>query len=198
MRDVTTVRPASGTDTLPPTTPEPSRHRRALVLGSRTALVMLLVAAVALAALGLAVLAFGDPPEVTGWLRSVFGTVFGAMAVGIALVLGIPAAAGVWEMSGASTRDAAPALPPAMRRVMGGIAITALVIAGITVLALGDRVTILDVALVGLAALPTLGLAGALACSPHRGRALLAAAALSLVSAGIVWVAMQVGTVAAG
>jgi hypothetical protein len=165
-----------------------------VVIGSRTALVMLLIAAVALAGLGIAVLVLGDPPEVSGWLRSLFGTVFGAMAMGIALVLGVPAAIGVWAVSGASDPDATPALPRIARRALGGVAVTALVVAGLAVLSLGERVTILDVAVAGLAALPTLGLAGAVACSPHRGRAVLAAVALVVVSAGIAWIASQVVT----
>src|SRR5262245_20742063 len=77
-------------------------HGRVLVIGSRTALVMLAIAAGAMLALGAVALLLVDPPEVDGWLRSVFGTVFGYMAIGMAAILGIPAGIGLWAMAGAT------------------------------------------------------------------------------------------------
>jgi hypothetical protein len=174
-----------------PTTPGPAGHRRALVFGSRTVLIMLLVAAVALLGLGVATLVLGDPPEAGGWLRSVFGTVFGAMAVLMAVVLGVPAAVGVWAMAGATAGDAVPAMSRSVRRIMVAIALVALALVVVVVIALGDRLTILDLALMALAALPTLGLAGAVAFSPRRGRAILSALALVAVAAGVAWIALQ-------
>lgn len=178
-----------------PTTPSPADpatgHRRALVVASRTFLVMLLVAAAVLLALGVAALVLGEPPEVSGWLRSVFRAVFGHMAVLMAILLGLPAAIGVWAMAGARAEGAVPAMPPAARRAMTAIAIATLALVIGVVLALGERLTILDLALVGLAALPALGLAGAVAFSPHRGRAILSALALILVAAGIGWLALE-------
>ena len=70
-----------------PATARPS-HRRALVIGSRAALIMLLIAGAAMLGLGVVALLLVDPPEVDGWLRSVFGTVFGYMAIAMSATLG--------------------------------------------------------------------------------------------------------------
>ena len=58
-------------------------------------------------------------------------------------------------------------------------------------LVIGSRISILDVALVGLVALPSLGLAGAVTFSPHRGRAILSGVALGILAAGILWVLVR-------
>jgi hypothetical protein len=166
-------------------------HRRALVVGSRMALVMLFIAALAMLGLGIAALALVDPPEVESWLRSVFGTVFGYMALGLAAVLGIPAAIGIWAIAGANADDAVPALSRRVSRVMIEIAIATVIAAGVAVLVVGSRVSILDVALVAVVALPSFGLAGAVTFSPHRGRAILAAMALGVVAAGTLWVLIK-------
>jgi hypothetical protein len=67
-------------------------HRRPLVIASRTMLLMMLIAAIALIGLGIFTLARTDTPEVDGWLRSIFGQVFGVIAIGLGLVLGEPGA----------------------------------------------------------------------------------------------------------
>ena len=167
------------------------RHRRALVNGSRTALIMLLVAGLAM--LGLGVLSFGvtDPPEIDGWFRYLFGTVFAAVALGMAAVIGIPSAVGLWAMAGATREDARPALPPLVRRVLVwiGVATTAITVAVLVVT--GSAVLILNLGLAGLVALASLGLAGAASFSPHRGRAIVSGVALVLVAAGALWVLFQ-------
>lgn len=188
--------------TAEPATPTGTGHpvgrRRALVVGSRTVLLMLLVAAVVLLGLGAGALVRNDPVEADGWLRSMFGTVFGTMAVLLAAILGVPAAIGVWAMSGATADDARPALSARVRHLMATVALVTLGLTVVVVLALGSRVTILDVALMGLAALPTLGLAGAVAWSPHRARASLCAVTLVVLSAGMAWVLLQAYGVLAG
>jgi len=168
--------------------PWPERHRRVLVIGSRTAVLMLFIAGLAI--LGLGVLSFflTDPPEVDGWLRSVFGTVFAVAALGIGVVIGIPAAVGLSAMSGASHPDAPQALSPEVRRVVVAIAITTVVITAVVCLTSGTAFRILNLGLVGLVGLASFGLAGAAAFSPHRVRAALSGVAVLLLAAATLWV----------
>jgi hypothetical protein len=69
--------------------------QRVLVNAARVVLVMLVVAGLAMAALGVIALLRSDTPEATGWLRAIFGRVFAVVAFGMAAVLGIPSAVGV-------------------------------------------------------------------------------------------------------
>ena len=97
--------------------PHPARpfvvaHRRALVIGSRTAMLMLLIAALAVLGLGVLALVRGGGPEVEGVLRTLFGKVFAVVAGAMAAILGIPAAIGMAAMSGATADGAVPALGP--------------------------------------------------------------------------------------
>ena len=167
-----------------------TRDRR-LVMAARTALVMLLIAGVALVCIGVATLLLVDPPEADGWLRSLFGSVFGHIAIAIGLVIGIPAVLGVWAMAGANAEGATPALSRNVHRLMAGIALATLVIATLVVLVAGSALRLLDLALIGIVALPTLGLAGAVRFSPHRGRAIGAATALVVLATGIGWLLLQ-------
>lgn len=153
---------------------------------------MILVAAVAVLVLGIVALVLVDPPEVSGWLRHAFGMVFGHMAIWIAAILGIPAAIGLWAMAGANEPDAIPARSPLLRRVITAIVAIALVGVGVFVLVGGRGVTLFDVGFLGLCALLVLGLAGAAAFAPRRGRAFLSAAAMVLVMAGIGWFVLRV------
>lgn len=170
------------------TTAAPARPRRRLVLGARTALLMLLVAGLVVLGLGAASLLLADPPEVGGWLRSIFGRVFGVVAVGLAFVLGVPAAVGLWAMSGATADTAIPALSKPTRRAIGAVAIAIIAATILVCLTNGHGPAILDVGLIGLVAVSSLGLAGAAASSPHRGRAFLSALALLAVVVGAAWV----------
>ncbi len=164
---------------------------RRLVLGARTALIMLLVAGVALLGIGIAVLLLVDPPEVDGWLRTLFGSVFGYLAIAIGLIVGVPALLGVWAMSGATAEDATPALSTGIHRLMIAIAVATLVLAALVILVAGQELRLLDLAFIGIVALPTLGLAGAIRYSPHRGRAMGAALALLVLATGIGWLLLQ-------
>jgi len=188
---MTTVEAASDTQIIASPDATAAKRDRRLVLGARTALIMLLIAGVALFGLGVAALLLVDPPEVDGWLRSLFGTVFGYMAIAIGLIIGIPATLGVWAMSGANAEDAAPALSRNVHRLMTGIAIATLVGSAIVILIAGKELRLLDAALIGIVALPTLGLAGAVRFSPHRGRAIVSALALVVLAAGIGWLMLQ-------
>jgi hypothetical protein len=161
---------------------------RTVVLAARTSLLMLLIAAVALLSLGAVSVVLADPPEVDGWLRSVFGRVFGIVAAGMAIVLGAPAAIGLWAMAGARDEGVVPALPQVARRALGGVAIATVITTAVVLLVTGSAVTVLNLALLGLVALGTLGLAGADSASPHRWRATLSGVALVLVVAGTLWV----------
>jgi hypothetical protein len=138
-------------------------HER-FVIASRTMLLMLVIAAVAVLGLGLAALVLSDPPETTGWLRSVFGSVFGLVAVGLAAVLGV--------------QDVEPALPQPARFAFGAIAVGTVAVTTLVLLVTGSAVTILNVGLLLLVALGSLGLAGAVLYSPHRARAIVSAVAL--------------------
>ena len=177
---------------------QPRSHRRAAVNGARVALLMLFIASMALLGLGIAALVLGDPPEVSGWLRSVFGTVFGYMAIAMAVVLGAPAAVGVWAMAGANAPDATPALSRLGHRGAAALASLAVVATAVVMLAFGTGISFLDLAFVGIVALQSFGLAGAVSFSPHRMRAVLAGVALLLVTAGALWVLIRAYIAASG
>jgi hypothetical protein len=168
-----------------------TRHRR-LVLGARTGLIMILVAALVVLGLGIAALMLVGPPDVSGWLRYAFGMAFGHMAVWIAAILGIPSAIGLWAMAGAAEPDAVPALPPTAGRIIAGGAVVVLVGLALVVLVGGRGITVFDLAFLGLCALLTLGLAGAATFGPRRSRALVSAGALVLIIAGILWFVVRV------
>ena len=163
-------------------------HRKTFVIASRAMLLMLAVAALAVLALGAASLLLGDPPQVEGWLRSVFGAVFGVVAILLAAVLGVPSGVGLWAMAGANAEDAIPALPPGPRMTVTAVAIVLTVLTAIVLLVSGSPVAILNLGLLGLVALFSLGLAGAASSSPHRGRAIASAVALVAVAVGTLWV----------
>jgi hypothetical protein len=167
-------------------------HRRALVAGARTALVMLVIAGAVMVGLGIVTRVLTDPPEVDGWLRSAFGSVFSTMAFAMAGVLAIPSLVGLWAMAGATADDARPALGYRVRMIVAGCAVATVAGAGIALLLSGRGATLLDIVLTGLVALMVLGLAGAAASSPHQGRARLSAGALALVIAVIAWVVVSV------
>jgi hypothetical protein len=151
-------------------------------------LIMLVVAAAVVLGLGAVALIRSDPPEVSGWLRAVFGTVFGIVAVGFAAVIGIPSGVGLWAMAGANAEGAVPALPPPVRTVAGAIGIATIAATVIILVVTGSAVTILNVGLAILVGLAAIGLAGAVTYSPHRFRAVGAAIALVLVALGTAWV----------
>jgi hypothetical protein len=165
----------------------PVQHNR-LVIASRTMLTMLVVAAVVVLALGVASLVLIAPPETSGWLRSVFGRVFGVVALGLAAVLGVPSGIGLWAMAGARAEGVVPALSERVRLVLGAVAIGTVVATAVVLLVTGSVVAMLNLGLLALVALATLGLAGAVSLSPHRGRAIASAIALLLFAAGTVWV----------
>ena len=133
------------------------------------------------------VLLRSDPPELSGWLRNAFGTVFAAFAIAMAAMLGLPSALGLWAMSGANSDDAVPALPRPARLILVGIAVGTVVAAGVVLVAVISVAALIELALVALVAMGTLGLAGATSFSPHRWRAIGSAVALILVSLGIAW-----------
>jgi hypothetical protein len=163
-------------------------HHKAYVNASRIVLTMLLIAALVLLGLAVAIAVLGDPPEVQGWLRTIFGKVFGVVATGLAAVLGIPAAVGLWAMAGANSDGAVPALPLRVRQALVAVAIVAVVVTGLILLVTGSAATILNLGLLGIVALASLGLAGAASFSSHRWRAIASAGALCLVVAGTAWV----------
>jgi hypothetical protein len=70
------------------------------------------------------------------------------------------------------------------RRVLGWIGIATVIVAAVILVVTGSAVVLLNIALVALVALASLGLAGAVTFSPHRGRSILSAIALCLVSLG--------------
>jgi hypothetical protein len=168
--------------------PWPERHRRALVIGSRTTLLMLFIAGLAMLGLGLLSFLLTDPPEIGGWLRSVFGEVFGTVAFGLAFVIGVPAAVGLAAMSGASIADASPALSPTVRRAFAAVAIATVAVTAVVLLTRGSGSSVINFGLLGLVALASFGLAGATWFSPHRARAALSSAAVVVVAAATVWV----------
>jgi hypothetical protein len=167
-------------------------HRRALVIGSRTALLMLLIAALVILGLGAVALILGGGPEVDRWLRAVFGRVFGVVAVGMAAILGVPAGIGMAAMAGATADRAVPALGGTTRRLITWIAIATVAITAIAVLTGGSQVLIVNLGVAGLVALAVLGLAGAVSFTPHRRRGILSALALLAVAAGTLWVVLAI------
>ena len=85
-----------------------------------------------------------------------------------------------------------PALPRKIHLLAAGTAVATTVASIIAVLATGSRISVIELGLVGVVALMNLGLAGAVAFSPHRGRSILSALALFLVAAGTLWVLVTV------
>ena len=172
-------------------------HRTALVNASRLVLTMLLIAAVVLLGLAIAIQVLGDPPETEGWLRAAFGKVFGVVAVSLAAVLGIPAAVGLWAMAGSTAEDAAPALPLQARRILVGVAVVTVIATAVVLIVTGSINTLLNLGLLALVALASLGLAGAIEFSPHRNRAVVSAVALVLIVLGTAWLlnAAFIGTI---
>jgi hypothetical protein len=162
--------------------------QRVLVNAARIALMMLFVAGIAMLGLGAFALLRTDNPEAGGWLRAIFGKVFATVAFGMAAVLGIPSAVGVWAMLGANKEGAVPALPRNVQLAAGIAGVAATVVTALVVIADGTISTILNIVLVALVAMSTLGLAGATAFSPRRGRAIAAGIALAVVVAGVLWV----------
>jgi hypothetical protein len=168
-------------------------HHRALVIGSRTAMLMLLIAALAVLALGIIAVVRGGP-EVEGLLRTLFGKVFAVVAGSMAAVLGIPAAIGLAAMSGANTDGAVPALGGTPRRFLVAAALITVGIAAVSVVLGGTSSLLVNLGLLGLVALMLLGLAGAVSFSPHRWRATFAAIALVAAAVGTLWVIFAVGS----
>jgi hypothetical protein len=163
-------------------------NRRAIVIASRTMLTMLLIAGLVVIGLGAATLVLGDPPDVDGWLRVIFGRVFAVVAFSLGTILAIPSGVGLWAMAGANADDAVPALPQPLRSVLAGVAFAAVAATVVICLTTGSAAFVLNLGLIALVSLAALGLAGAAYLSPHRGRAALAAVALGLVVAGAAWV----------
>ncbi len=163
-------------------------HHNALVNAARIVLTMLLIAGVVMLGFAIAITVLGDPPEVQGWLRTIFGKVFAVVAVVMAGVLGIPSGIGLWSMAGANAEGAVPALDETPRRAFAGVAIAAVVATAVILIVTGSAVAILNIALLALVAMDSLGLAGAVSFSTHRGRAIVSAVALVLVILGAAWV----------
>ena len=157
-------------------------HRTAMVNASRIILTMLLIAAAVLLGFAIAIQVLGDPPQVDGWLRTAFGKVFGVVAVSLAVVLGIPATIGLRAMAGSTAEDAAQALPLQARRIFVGLAIVTVVVTAAVLIVTGSAAAVINLGLLALVALASLGLAGAIEYSPHRNRAALSAIALSWCS----------------
>ena len=168
--------------------PKAVTRRKRLVLLARTTLIMLFVAGLVILGLGVASLLLVDPPEVDGWLRYIFGRVFGVVAISLAAVLGIPSAVGLWAMAGAREPDAVPALAETPRRIFAAVAGVTIAITAIVLLVTGSVATILNLGLLGIVGLACFGLAGATSFSPHRFRAIVSGVALVLVALGSLWV----------
>jgi hypothetical protein len=167
---------------------KPADRRKRLVIVSRTTLIMLFIAALAVLAMGGLVVIRGDPPEVDGWLRYLFGRVFGVVAVGLAVVLGVPSGVGLWAMAGSTARDAVPALPETPRRILAGVAAVTVAVTAVVLLVTGSAALILNLGLLGIVGLASFGLAGAVSFSPHRWRAIASGVALVLLAVGTAWV----------
>jgi hypothetical protein len=168
--------------------PKAVTRRKRLVLLARTTLIMLFIAGLVMLGLGAASLILADPPETEGWLRFIFGRVFGVVAISLAAVLGIPSAVGLWAMAGAREPDAVPALGELPRRILAGVAAVTIAVTAIVLLVTGSAATILNLGLLGIVGLASFGLAGATSFSPHRLRAIASGVALVLVSLGSLWV----------
>jgi hypothetical protein len=153
--------------------------------------VMLFVAALAVLGLGLLALVRNDAPETDGWLRYLFGRVFAVVGLGMAVVLGIPSAIGLWSMAGATKPGNVPALSPTVRQALPALAIVTTAVTALVALTTGRGPLLLDLGLIGIVALATLGLAGAVRFSPHRGRAVLSGITLAIVSLGTLWILLQ-------
>ena len=162
---------------------------RARVIASRTVLLMLLIAALAVLGLGVFLYLRGDAsaPDVEGWLRTLFGKVFLIVAIGLAAVLGVPSAIGLYAMAGANREDSVPSLPEPARVGLVALAIGTTGVTAIVLLATGSLVRILNLGLLGIVGLGALGLGGAVAFSPHRWRATFAAIALVAFVIGTAW-----------
>jgi hypothetical protein len=165
--------------------------QRLLVNASRIVLIMLFVAGLAMLGLGVFALLRSDTPETSGWLRAIFGKVFAVMAFGMAAVLGIPSAVGVWAMLGANKDGAVPALPRNVQLAAGVAGIAATAVTALVVIADGTASSVLNLVLIALVAMATLGMAGATAFSPRRGRAIAAGVTLAIVVAGALWVSYR-------
>jgi hypothetical protein len=168
--------------------PKAVTRRKRLVLIARTTLIMLFIAALVMLALGAASLLLVDPPEIDGWLRLIFGRVFGIVAISLAAVLGIPSAVGLWAMAGAREPDAVPALEETPRRVLAAVAAVTVAVTAIVLLLTGSAATILNLGLLGIVGLACFGLAGAISFSTHRARAILSGVVLVTVALGSLWV----------
>jgi hypothetical protein len=129
-----------------------------------------------------------DQPEVDGWLRAIFGKVFGVVAIGLGIILAAPSAIGFWAMAGANQEGAVPALSPRIRQIAVAVALTTVVVTIVVLLVTGSAVAVLNLGLLALVAMAALGLAGASSFSPHRGRALVSAIAVGGVAIGTLWV----------
>jgi hypothetical protein len=183
---LTAPAPAARATPVPATPAAIATPSRRVVVGARMSLLMLLIAGVALVVLGIVTLGRSDPGQLDGWLREVFGTVFGAMAIVVGLAIGIPGAIGMAAMAGARREGSTPALPIGARRFAAGLGIASVLgIAGV-LLVRGNGLSIPDLGLAGLITLLAGGLAGAVMVSPHRIRALVTTIALALV---LLWVA---------
>ena len=165
--------------------------RRTLVNAARVVLAMLFIAGLAMLALGVITQLRSDNPEVDGWFRAIFGRVFSVVAFGMAAVLGIPSAVGVWAMLGANREGATPALPRNARLAAAIAGIGATAVTALVVLADGTISTILNIVLIALVGMAALGLAGATAFSARRGRAIAAGVTLAIVVAGALWISYR-------
>jgi hypothetical protein len=91
-------------------------------------------------------------------------------------------------MSGATAEDAVPALNEPSRKVIAGVAIATVIITAVVLLVTGSAVRVLNLGLLALVALSTLGLAGGAVYSIHRGRAIFSGVAMALIAAGTAWI----------
>jgi hypothetical protein len=185
------VAAAPSAPAVPESAEAPAKPKKGWVWGARTALVMLFVAAIAVLALGLLALVRNDAPETDGWLRYLFGRVFAVVGFGMAVVLGIPSGIGLWAMTGATKPGNVPALSPTVRQALPALAVGTTAITAVVALTTGRGPLLLDLGLIGIIALATLGLAGAVRFSPHRGRAILSGVTLTIVSLGTLWILLQ-------
>jgi energy-coupling factor transport system substrate-specific component len=71
--------------------------------------------------------------------------------------------------------------------VLVGVAVVTVVVTAVVLIVTGSVATVLNLGLLALVALSSLGLAGAIEFSPHRNRAAVSAVALVLVALGTAW-----------